>query len=47
MGVRLIDRTVEHLKARRRFDWRPEGLVFELSAPLTLLVAQPDVTTLN
>jgi len=47
MGLRLIDRTVDHLKARRRLDWRPEGLAFELSGPLTLLIAQPDVTTLN
>ncbi len=47
LGLRLVDRTVEHLKARCSFDWRAEGLLFELSAPLTLLIAQPDVSTLN
>lgn len=47
MGHEMIMRTAEHLKARARFDWRPEGLVFELSAPVTLLVAQSEACDLS
>jgi two-component sensor histidine kinase len=46
-GCEMIAKTAEHLKARAHFDWRPEGLVFEFSAPVTLLVAQPEVAALN
>jgi two-component sensor histidine kinase len=42
MGCQMISKTAEHLKARARFDWRPDGLTFEMSAPVTLLVAQPE-----
>jgi PAS domain S-box-containing protein len=45
LGVALIHKTAGYLKAAARFDWRPEGLAFELSAPVTLLVARPEVST--
>ena len=43
----MIRKTAEHLRAKACFDWRPEGLVFELSAPVSLLAAQPPTPTLN
>jgi hypothetical protein len=43
----MIEKAAASLKGRARFDWRPEGLVFELSAPVTLLVAMPETATLN
>ncbi|MDB5423914.1 MAG: hypothetical protein JWQ29_1330 [Phenylobacterium sp.] len=46
-GCRMIEKAAQSLKGRARFDWRPEGLVFEFSAPVTLLVAQPETGTLN
>ena len=46
-GRRMIERAANSLKGHARFDWRREGLVFELSAPVTLLVAQPEIATLN
>jgi PAS domain S-box-containing protein len=46
-GCRMIEKAAHSLKGAARFDWRPEGLVFELSAPVTLLVAQPETATLN
>jgi len=46
-GCKMIDKTAQSLKGLARFDWRPEGLVFELSAPVTLLIAQPELATLN
>jgi PAS domain S-box-containing protein len=42
LGCRMIENTVRRLHGRSRFEWRPEGLVFEFSAPVTLLVAQPE-----
>ena len=41
LGRRMIDKAALHLRARTVFDWRPGGLVFELSVPLNLLAAQP------
>lgn len=46
-GRKMIEKAAASLKGRARFDWRREGLVFELSAPVTLLVAQPETATLN
>jgi two-component sensor histidine kinase len=46
-GCKMIEKAAHSLKGAARFDWRPEGLVFELSAPVTLLVAQPETATLN
>ena len=46
-GGQMICRTAEHLGARAAFEWRADGLAFELSAPMNLLVAQPETTTLN
>jgi PAS domain S-box-containing protein len=46
-GRRMIEKAAASLRGRARFDWRPEGLMFELSAPVTLLVAQPETGTLN
>jgi PAS domain S-box-containing protein len=44
LGLGLIEKTASYLKAAVRFDWRSEGLAFELSVPVVLLVAQPDVS---
>ncbi|MGH6908916.1 MAG: HWE histidine kinase domain-containing protein [Phenylobacterium sp.] len=46
-GRRMIEKAAASLRGRAQFDWRQEGLVFELSAPVTLLVAQPETATLN
>lgn len=32
-GTRVIERLVEQLKGKARFDWRPEGLVCEITLP--------------
>lgn len=47
MGAQMIRKTAEHLQAKASFAWRPEGLVFELSAPVALLAAEPQTATLN
>jgi len=47
MGSEMIRRTAQRLQAKAGFDWRPEGLVFELCAPVSLLAAQPPAPTLN
>jgi PAS domain S-box-containing protein len=46
-GCKMIEKAAQGLKGTARFDWRPEGLVFELAAPVTLLVAQPETGPLN
>ncbi len=46
-GGQMICRTAAHLGAEAHFDWGRQGLAFELSAPMNLLVAQPETTTLN
>jgi PAS domain S-box-containing protein len=46
-GCRMIEKAARGLQGAVRFDWRPEGLVFELSAPVALLVARPERATLN
>lgn len=46
-GCRMIEKAVRGLQGSARFDWRPEGLVFEFSAPVALLVARPEPATLN
>ena len=46
-GCRMVQRTCGHLQGRGVFDWRPEGLVFEFAAPISLLVAQTDAPQLN
>jgi two-component sensor histidine kinase len=30
-GSRVIDRMVKQLKGEARFDWRPQGLICEIS----------------
>jgi PAS domain S-box-containing protein len=47
LGRRMIEKAAANLRGRAQFDWRREGLVFELSAPVSLLVAQPETATLN
>jgi len=46
-GCRMIEKAARGLQGSACFDWRPEGLVFELSAPVALLVARPEHATLN
>ena len=46
-GCRMIEKAARGLQGSASFDWRPEGLVFELSAPVALLVARPENATLN
>lgn len=46
-GSRMIEKAARGLQGSARFDWRPEGLVFELTAPVALLVARPEHATLN
>jgi PAS domain S-box-containing protein len=43
VGSTVISRTASHLKGRVRFDWRPEGLVFELSVPADGLAAPDEI----
>jgi PAS domain S-box-containing protein len=38
VGSSVIQKAAAHLGGRARFDWRPEGLVFELIAPLSVVV---------
>jgi two-component sensor histidine kinase len=38
VGSSVIQKAAAHLGGRARFDWRPEGLVFELTAPLSVVV---------
>jgi PAS domain S-box-containing protein len=40
VGSSVMQKAAAHLGGRARFDWRPEGLVFELTMPLSVLVAQ-------
>lgn len=47
LGGQMIRKTAEHLRAKTRFDWRPEGLAFELSAPLALLAVRPETAPVN
>ena len=46
-GCKMIEKAAASLQGRARFDWRTEGLVFEMSAPVTLLVARPETARLN
>jgi PAS domain S-box-containing protein len=46
-GRKMIEKAAASLRGLARFDWRQEGLAFELSAPVNLLVAQPETATLN
>jgi len=46
-GCRMIEKAARGLQGSACFDWRPEGLVFELSAPVALLVARPEHATLD
>ncbi len=32
-GTRIIERMIKGLKGKTRFDWRPEGLVCEITLP--------------
>ncbi|MET0273672.1 MAG: HWE histidine kinase domain-containing protein [Phenylobacterium sp.] len=41
VGASMIQKAAAHLGATARFDWRAEGLAFELSAPLSVLAPKP------
>jgi len=40
VGFTVIERAAGHLQGRATWDWRPEGLVFSLVAPISGLVVQ-------